>query len=120
MDGGGTGYLKGKVTPRSAPGHPWLPVAPGVLSPELLGRLREVGKGLGTEGAQHSSCRDAGCGMTAGCMDNPALSGIILQPARKSSPRHRIQPRTPGSCQFEEEKGNWLLCSVELLGSLPF
>lgn len=30
------------------------------LSPELLGGLQEVGRGLGTEDAQHSSCRDAG------------------------------------------------------------
>lgn len=59
------------------------------LSPELLGRLREVGTGLGTEGAQHSSCRDAGCGVTAGRLDNPAAGGLILQPGKKTSPRQQ-------------------------------
>lgn len=100
MDGDRTGYLKGKATPRSAPGHPWLPAALGVL-----GWAGDFGGSAGGgEGVGHSSCRDVGCCSRGG-------------KARHGS---RAQPRTAGSCQFEEEKGNLLLCNVELLGSLPF
>lgn len=76
MDGDGTGYLKGKATPCSTPGHPFLLAALGVpggdghdthssprgrLSLEFLGGLQEAAGGPGTEDAQHPSCQDAGC-----------------------------------------------------------
>lgn len=113
MDGDRTGDLKGKATPRSAPGHPGGSGGAGVGWAEP-GVAAGGGDGAGYQDAQHSSCRDAGCGITP----HPAASSC----SRGGKPRHgsRIQPRTPSSCQFEEGKGNWLLCSIELLGSLPF
>lgn len=75
MDGDGSGYLKGKATPRSALGHPFFPVALGVLggggtahpgnglSPEhLRGSAGGWEGGKGTKDAQHPSCQDTGCG----------------------------------------------------------
>lgn len=75
MDGDGSGYLKGKATPRSAPGHPFFPVALGVLGGGGHGSPRQWAEsgafggsaggwegGKGTKDAQHPSCQDTGCG----------------------------------------------------------
>lgn len=135
MDGDGSGYLKGKATPRSAPGHPFFPVALGVLgggggtahpgnglSPEHLGGLQEAGRGekvprmLSTHPAR---IQDAGAWVQDGRrvlglgweLDNPAPNGLILPPWRKTTPPAAgsgRQLRRWDSSQFKVAKGNSL------------
>lgn len=80
------------------------------------------GEGAGYQGCSAPilpGCRRLGAGCPQGAwlggVDNPAPSGLILQPWRKTTPKAAgsgHQPRQQGSSQFKEAKVN-LLCGIE-------
>lgn len=74
MDGDGSGYLKGKATPRSAPGHPFFPVALGVL-----GRGHGSPRQWAESGAFGGVCRRLGGGKRYQGCSAPILPGYRMR-----------------------------------------